>query len=110
MESVEGAKNCLEAFGDWKQKLRPDLDRPITIMGSKVTAIELTRHVTRSLADLHGKYWLNKEFLEKNKDWLMHADWFRGENLDFYKKVNAEMGQLLFIGKYRLTGTFCNIK
>jgi len=63
MENIEGSQNLWKAFGDWKFKQRPDLERPICISGDNVTALELSRKVAQSLGEMHGKFWMDKEFV-----------------------------------------------
>lgn len=81
MEFIEGGKNLMECFGQHKYKMRPNLERPINLGGEIVTALDCTRLVTKSLADMHAKFWMNKEFLAANKAWILRSDWYEGENL-----------------------------
>lgn len=90
MEFIEGSKNLWGVFGSWSEKIRPDLERPITMGGCKVTAIDCARQIAKSFGELSGTFWMDKEFLAANKEWIHNADWFSGENLKYYDEIMGE--------------------
>lgn len=84
MEFIADSENMYKVFGDWSHKMRPDLERPIKLGGAVTTVLELSRFVAVQCAEMHAYFWMNKEFVEKNKSWVMRSDWFEGRNLKNY--------------------------
>lgn len=75
MEFVEGCQSLVEIFGDWdKYKRRPDLDRPFKLGNTLLTAWDCTKQVAKMQAEMHAKFWMNQDFIDKYP-WVLRNDW-----------------------------------
>lgn len=98
MEFISGSEETYKAFGTWKFKQRPNLERPIKLGGTLTTVIDLTRQAVKSMAEMHAYFWKNKEFIDANKSWVARYDWFQGKNLDTTYPERVKMIKDLWTG------------